>query len=78
MKKILLRFSLIIIVFAAFTLPSCEFLDECGTCVQYTVDEDGNIVNQSAALPFCGDDLTERQNSSSTTIGGLTSYWECN
>ncbi|MEZ5071494.1 MAG: hypothetical protein R2751_11130 [Bacteroidales bacterium] len=60
----------------AGALSSCEILEECGTCALVTVDADSNTT-YGADLPFCGDDLIDKQNSSPTTVGGITTYWEC-
>ena len=57
-------------------LPACELLEECGTCELVTEYADGTV-ERGTPLPFCGDQLAERQNSSPTTIGGVTTYWEC-
>jgi hypothetical protein len=56
-------------------VPSCDLIEECGTCVLVT--DDNGQVSEGAALPFCGDDLKERRNSSPVTVGGVTTYWEC-
>lgn len=70
------------IVFASvFTLamallPACDLLEECGTCKLITEDADGNIT-EGTPLPFCGDDLKEKQNAAPVTVGGVTTYWDC-
>jgi hypothetical protein len=58
-------------------VPSCDLIEECGTCSLIT-EENGQVVDEGAALPFCGDDLKERKNSSPVTVAGVTTYWECN
>lgn len=63
-------------VFVVGMLPACELLEECGTCELVTVDADGNKTF-GTPLPFCGDDLEEKQNSSPVTVGGITTYWDC-
>jgi hypothetical protein len=57
-------------------LPSCELLEECGTCELVTVNADGSET-LGTPLPFCGDALAEKQNSSPVTVGGVTTYWDC-
>ena len=59
------------------SLSACELIEECGTCTLVTVDSDGNET-RAAPVPFCGDALIEKQNSSPVTVGGTTTYWECN
>ncbi|MCK4748798.1 MAG: hypothetical protein KAT15_17210 [Bacteroidales bacterium] len=63
-------------VFVVGMLPACELLEECGTCVLVTVDSDGNET-LGTPLPYCGDNLVEKQNSSPVTVGGITTYWDC-
>ncbi len=75
MKK---RFILIALVFAGLTglTASCELLDECGTCELVTIDANGNET-RTTPLPYCGEELKTRKDSSSETVGGVTTYWEC-
>ncbi len=75
MKK---RALLIALAFAGMTAltASCELIEECGTCELVTIDADG-IETRSTPLPFCGDPLQEKKDSSPETIGGITTYWEC-
>lgn len=75
MKKRILRSCVGLIIIAAFALPGCEFLEECGTC-ELVTDVDGDIT-YGTPLPFCGDALFDKQNSSPTTIGNTTTYWNC-
>lgn len=71
MKNRILRSCVGLIVLAAFTLPACELLEDCGTCVLVTDGEEGT------PLLYCGDSYQDKLNSSPTTIGGVTSYWDC-
>ena len=75
MKK---RAFLIALAFAGMTAltASCELIEECGTCEMVTIDADGNET-RTTPLPFCGDQLQDKKDSSSETIGGITTYWEC-
>ena len=57
-------------------LPACDFFDNCGKCEFVTVDENGNE-SYGPLLPYCDEDLQERQNSSPETVGGITTYWNC-
>ncbi len=63
-------------IFAMGMLPACELLEECGTCELVTVDAD-DIKSFGTPLPFCGDALIEKQESSPVTVGGITTYWDC-
>lgn len=57
-------------------LPACDLLEECGTCELVTENADGSVTN-GTPLPFCGDALAEKKNSSPVTVGGVTTYWDC-
>ena len=59
-------------------IPSCDIIEECATCVLITEDEDGNVISETTPVPFCGEDLAEKENSTPVTVGGSTSYWVCN
>jgi len=75
MKKRILRSFVGLIVIAAFAFPSCEFLEDCGTCELVT--DDGTDITYGTPLLFCGDQLAERQDASPVTVGGTTTYWNC-
>jgi len=64
------------LVMSMIIVPSCDFIEECGTCELVTEDADGNKT-YGTPLPFCGDDLTEKDNESPVTINGITTYWNC-
>ncbi len=64
------------LVMSMVIVPSCDFIEECGTCELVTEDADGNKT-YGTPLPFCGDDLTEKDNESPVTINGITTYWNC-
>ena len=66
------------VVFAIGLLPACDLLDECGTCKLISEDADGNITDEGTPIPFCGDDLAEKQDQLPITVGSTTTYWECN
>ena len=76
MKKRLLRSSAILVIFAAITLTSCEFIEDCGTC-EFITEVDGVITEVGTPLPFCGEALTERQSEAPVTVGNTTTYWNC-
>ncbi len=72
------RIILSALIFAGLTslTVSCEILEECGTCEQVTIDANNNET-RSTPLPYCGEELKDRKDSSPVTIGGVTTYWEC-
>ncbi len=75
MKKRIILSALIFAGLACLT-SSCELLDECGTCEMVTIDANNNET-RSTPLPFCGEELKSKKDSSPENIGGVTTYWEC-
>jgi hypothetical protein len=75
MKKRILRSFVGLIVIAAFTLPSCEFLESCGEC-ELVTNNDGEI-STAPPIPLCGDALIAKQDSEPTTLGDITTYYNC-
>lgn len=63
-------------VLAIALLPACDLIEECGTCSLIT-EENGSVINEGAALPYCGDELKEKKNADPVTVGGVTTYWIC-
>lgn len=72
------RFILTALVFAGLAglMAACEILEECGTCELVTIDANDNET-RTAPLPYCGEELKSKKDSSSETIGGITTYWDC-
>ena len=56
--------------------PACDVIEECGTCELVTEDADGNKTF-GTPLPFCGDDLKDKEDALPVTINGVTTYWNC-
>ena len=67
----------VMVVFALGLLPACEILEDCGSCTLITEDADGNVT-EGTPLPFCGDAYKEKQDEPPVTVGGITTYWDCN
>ena len=63
-------------LFALGLLTSCDLIEECGTCELVTEAADGTIT-KGTPLPFCGDQLKEKEDQSPVTVGGVTTYWNC-
>lgn len=76
MKKRIVRTFAGLLILASFTLPACEFMEDCGTC-EFLEDDGTDVTVVSAALPYCGDSYYDKLNSESTTVGGVTTYWNC-
>lgn len=65
-----------VVLFAAGFLTSCDLIEECGTCELWKESANGDI-EKGTPLPFCGDQLKEKENQSPVTVGGVTTYWYC-
>ena len=63
-------------VVAMAIVPACDVIEECGTCELVTEDADGNKT-YGTPLPFCGDELKEKEDAAPVTINGITTYWNC-
>jgi len=66
-----------VLIMAMGILPACEFIEECGLCEPVTEDADGNKT-YGAELPFCGDELKDKEDALPVTINEVTTYWICN
>ena len=66
-----------IVVAAMGLIPACNLVDECGTCEYVTEYSDGRDTEYGTPLPFCGDDLKDKENAPPVVIGPATSYWNC-
>lgn len=73
-KKIILIGA--VTLFTLGLLTSCDLIEECGTCELITEAADGSIT-QGTPLPFCGDQLKEKEDQAPVTVGGVTTYWNC-
>ena len=65
-----------LVLFAMGFLNSCDLIEECGTCELVTEQADGTTT-KGTPLPFCGDDLADKEDQSPVTVGGVTTYWNC-
>ena len=78
--KAIMRKKIILIgavtLFTLGFLNSCDLIEECGTCELVTEAADGSIT-KTAPLPFCGDQLKEKEDQLPVEIGGVTTWWEC-
>jgi len=64
------------VVFFLGFLQACDLLETCGTCEFVTIQADGTE-SSSSPLPYCGDDLAEKEDQLPNTVGGVTTYWNC-
>jgi len=66
-----------VLVLALGLLPACDLVDECGMCEFVTEYSDGTPTEYGTPLPFCGDELKEKEDAPPVTIGVRTTYWNC-
>ena len=66
-----------VVVLAMCFLPSCDVVEECGSCELVTEDKDG-VKTYGTPLLLCGDELKEKDNAPLENLpdGGF-SYWNC-
>lgn len=76
MKRKNIAFAFLFIL-AMVVLTGCDLWEECGTCSLITEDASGNITNEGAPLPYCGEDLQDKKDAPPVTVGGVTTYWRC-
>ena len=75
MKKI---FTIIIIgLFFVFVSTSCEPDEKCKNCKMVTYDANNNIINETALVEYCGDELEDIENEPPVVVGGETTQYEC-
>ena len=67
----------IVIVAAMAVIPACDVIEECGTCELITEYDDDRPTEYGTPLPFCGDDLKDKEDALPVTINGVTTYWNC-
>jgi len=75
MKKRILRLFAGMVILVAFTLPSCEFMQDCGTCEE--VRDDGTNITYGNPQIVCGDAFYSLADSDPVTENGVTTYWNC-
>lgn len=75
MKKRIVRLFAGMLILSAFTLPSCELMQDCGTCEQ--VIDDGTNITYGRSQIVCGDAFYSLADSDPVTEDGVTTYWNC-
>ncbi len=75
MKKVL---TIIIIgLLFVFVSTSCEPDEKCKNCKTVTYDANGNIINETALVEYCGVDLENIENEAPIVVGGEKTQYEC-
>ena len=71
-----------VLIAAMAALPACDLIQECGTCELVTEYSDGTDTEYGTELPFCGDDLKDKEDAFPVILYEGTpqetnSYWNC-
>ncbi|MDF1571567.1 MAG: hypothetical protein P1P82_08130 [Bacteroidales bacterium] len=75
-KKRIVRLFAGMCILSAFALPSCDFLQDCGTCEE--VRDDGTDITYGPSQLVCGDAFYSLADSDPVTDNnGVTTYWNC-
>jgi hypothetical protein len=69
--------SFFVLMLIASFLTACSTMDDCKSCSTVTYDDDGEI-GRTPAVPYCGDELADKESTPPVTILGVTTVWECN
>ena len=69
--------SIFVLMLMATLLTACGTDNDCKSCSKVTYDNGGEI-SRTPAVPYCGDELAEKESAPPVTIGDRTTMWECN
>lgn len=72
-RKLLYAVSIILMAWSA---TSCEALGECKFC-KIVTKENGQVTSESGETEYCGAELIAIQAKGSTTVGSVTTSYEC-
>jgi len=61
----------------ASLLTACGTDNDCKSCSKVTY-QDGNEIDRTPGVPYCGDELADKESTPPVTIGDRTTMWECN
>lgn len=76
MKNIYLLFALGVFCFLSFSCGG-EQEEVCMNCKQVTYDNLGNVISETTAKEFCGQDLTDIENLDPVVTDSTETKWEC-
>lgn len=66
-----------VLMLIAFLVNACDSLNDCKSCSKVTYNNDGEI-GRTPAVPYCGDELAEKENAAPVIVLGVTTEWQCN
>ncbi len=68
--------SFFVLMLIATLLTACGGLEDCKSCSKVTYNDDGEI-SRTPGVPYCGDELAEKESASPVEVLGITTVWEC-
>jgi len=74
-KNTLISFFVLMLI--ASLVTACGAVDDCKSCSKVTY-QDGNEIGRTPGVPYCGDELAEKESTPPVTVLGVTTVWECN
>jgi predicted small secreted protein len=69
--------SIFVITLIASLVTACGADNDCKSCSKVSY-QDGHEISRTPGVPYCGDELAEKENTPPVTILGVTTVWECN
>jgi len=69
--------SIFVLMLMATLLTACGTDNDCKSCsiVKY---QNGNEIDRTPGVPYCGDELADKESTPPVTVLGVTTVWECN
>jgi hypothetical protein len=68
--------SFFVLMLIASLVTACGAIDDCKSCSKVTYNDDGEI-GRTPGVPYCGDELAEKESTAPVTVLGVTTAWEC-
>jgi len=69
--------SFFVLMLIALLVNACGTLDDCKSCSKVTYNEGGEI-GRTPGVPYCDDELAEKESTAPVTVLGVTTEWQCN
>jgi hypothetical protein len=69
--------SFFVLMLIATLLTACGGDNDCKSCSKVTYQNNIEI-GRTPSVPYCGDELAEKESAPPVTIGDRTTMWECN
>ena len=74
-SNVLIRFFALLLIISL--VPACGNLEDCKTCSKVTYDNSGEL-SRTPGVPYCDEELAEKESTPPVTVLGVTTVWECN